>query len=230
MNAMQTSPDTIDLPHVRTALEKGGRVALFIRHSERPAIQADDKDFGRHLGLTPHGIELARAAGSHLSGFRDARFWASPMTRCRLTARYFAEGMGFEAPLVEDADALGVRGFFYDDPYAVQAMMRQQGYMAYMLDYLRDGVAPHSKPIGPATAQSVDWITRQTTVQLGVFVSHDIFIASVLTGLNVRTYTADNWVGFLHGAAFIHTPEGGWVCHACVPDLAAEQAPSHFVH
>lgn len=227
---MHTSPETIDLPQIRAVLEHGGRVALFIRHSERPAIHAEDKDFGRHLGLTPHGIELARAAGRHLAGFRDARFMASPMTRCRLTARYFAEGMGFDAPLVEDADTLGVRGFFYDDPYAVQEIMRQRGYMAYMLDYLRDGVAPHSKPIGPATAQTIDWLTTQTTARLGVFVSHDIFIASVLTGLNMRTYTADNWVGFLHGAAFIHTPDDGWVCHACVPDLASETTPPQFVH
>ena len=227
---MHTSHDTIDFARIRSSLDQGHRVALFIRHSERPEIRADDKEFGRHLGLTPRGVEMARSAGSRLEGLRDVHFFASPMTRCRLTAHHFAEGMGFTAPVVDDADPLGVRGFYYEDPYAVQDIMRRQGYMAYMLEYLRNGIAPHSKPIGTATEQTAEWLQRQTTAQLCVFVSHDIFIAAFLTGLNMRTYTADNWVGFLHGAALIHSPATGWVCHACVPDLAENIDPARFVH
>ena len=227
---MRTAAETIDLACVRTALEQGSRVALFMRHSERPPISPDDKEFGRHLGLTPHGVELARAAGSRLAGFLDARFLASPMARCQLTARHFAEGMGVAAPQVVDADPLGVRGFYYEDPYAVQDLMRQQGYMAYMQTYLRTGTAPHSRPIGPATEQTAAWLKSQTTAQLSVFVSHDIFIASFLTGLRMRTFTAENWVGFLHGAALVCAPDGGWTCYACVPDLAGLEASASFVH
>ena len=225
---MHTSPSLVGLEHVRAALERGCRAALFIRHSERPAIRTDDKDFGRFLGLTPRGIDLARAAGAHLAGIADAQFFASPMTRCQATARHFAEGMGIPDPTVTDADQLGVRGFFYDDVHAVQEQMRRQGYIAYMLDYLRDGIAPHSRPLAPATGQLADWLRQQTTARLGVFVSHDIFIAAFLTGLNIRTYTAADWVGFLHGAALVETPGSGWTCHACVPDLAGAHRPSPF--
>ncbi|MEI7901990.1 MAG: histidine phosphatase family protein [bacterium] len=227
---MHTSPVIIDFAHIRSALTQGHRVALFIRHSERPEISPEDKDFGKHLGLTPRGVEQAREAGSRFAGFSDVRFFASPMARCRLTAQHFAEGMGFETPVVEDADPLGVRGYYFDDPYAVQDLMRRQGYMAYMLDYLRHGIAPHSRPIDPATAQTAEWLKCQTTTQLGVYVSHDIFIASFLTGLKIRTFTADNWVGFLHGAALIHMPASGWICHACVPDLAETRIPPRFSH
>ncbi len=210
---MISSPITLDLSHIQAALARGQRVALFMRHSERPAIRSDDKEFGRGIGLTPHGIELARAAGRRLAGFRDVRFCASPMTRCQLTARHFAEGMGIVDPLVTDAHPLGVRGFYYEDPYAVQDLMRQQGYMAYMLEYLRKGIAPFSQPIGPATAQTAEWIQSQTTSQLGVYVSHDIFIASFLTGLKIRTFTAENWVGFLHGAALIESSDAHHPVH-----------------
>lgn len=227
---MNTSTNTIDFNHIRRSLDQGHRVALYIRHSERPEIRSDDKEFGKHLGLTPRGVELAREAGRRLAGFRDAHFYASPMTRCRLTAQHFAEGMGIEAPLVEDADPLGVRGFYYDDPYAVQDLMRQQGYMAYMLEYLRNGIAPFSRPIGPATEQTAEWLKCQTSAQLGIFVSHDIFIASFLTGLKIQTFSAENWVGFLHGAALIHSAQTGWSCYPCVPDLAESKTPPHFVH
>jgi hypothetical protein len=106
--------------------------------------------------------------------------------------------------------------------------MRQRGYMAFMLDYLRDGTAPHSRPIGPATDQLADWLRRNASTRLGIFISHDIFIASFLTGLNIRTYTAEDWVGFLHGAALLEAPGGIWTCHACVPDLGTCRQPSAF--
>lgn len=225
---MNTSSETLDLPQIRAAIGSGRRAALLLRHSERPPIRTDDKEFGRTLGLTPRGIEMARAAGAHLAGLGDARFFASPMARCRLTARHMAEGMGLPDATVTDADPLGVRGFYYEDCYAVQEQMRQRGYMAFMLDYLRDGTAPHSRPIGPATDQLADWLRRNASTRLGIFISHDIFIASFLTGLNIRTYTAEDWVGFLHGAALLEAPGGIWTCHACVPDLGTCRQPSAF--
>lgn len=227
---MKTAPETIDLSRVRSFLDQGRRVALFIRHSERPPICPTDKEFGQHLGLTPRGVELAEAAGRRLAGIGDVRFSASPMTRCRLTAHHFGRGMGIDEPAVADAAPLGVRGFYYEDPYAVQDIMRQRGYMAYMEEYLRNGTALHSRPIGPATAQLAEWLKAQTATRLGVYVSHDIFIASFLTGLRMRTFTAENWVGFLHGAALVHAPDAGWTCYACVPDLSSHADSHPFVH
>lgn len=225
---MKTSSELLDIPQLREKLGQGRRAALLLRHSERPPIQTDDKEFGRTLGLTPRGIEMARRAGSHLVGISDVRFFASPMTRCQLTARHMAEGMGLPEATVTDAVPLGVRGFYYEDCYAVQEQMRQRGYMAFMIDYLRNGTAPHSRPIGPATDQFADWLCRSTSTRLGVFISHDIFIASFLTGLKIRTYTAEDWVGFLHGAALLEALDGTWTCHACVPDLNTCWQPSAF--
>lgn len=229
---MRVSQETIDLADIRLVLQQGCRIALLMRHSERPPIRADDKEFGRHLGLTPSGIEMATAAGRQLKGIRDVCFSASPMTRCRLTARHFAEGMGFTHPVVHDDEKLGVRGFYYEDPYAVQDIMRQQGYMAYMQEYLLNGIAPHSCPIGPATDQLACWLQQRTTTQLGVYVTHDIFVAAFLTGLKVRTFTSEDWVGFLHGAAVIQRPDDNmaWSCQPFIPSRAdAHSAPS-FVH
>ena len=226
---MHISPTTIDLQGVLSALHAGAKVALLLRHSERPPIDHDDPEFGKDLPLTPRGIEWALALGHALHGLPDASFSASPMTRCRLTAHHIALGMGYANPIVHDADALGVHGFYYEDPLAVQKYMRQQGFMPYMLDYLNTGLAPHSRPIGPATQQLAAWLQQQTTAALGIYVSHDIFIASFLTYFQMRTFSAENWLGFLHGAALLHTPAMGWQCHAFAPNLIHPTIPTQFM-
>ena len=204
-------------------------MSLFVRHSERPPIDPEDKEFGRTLALTPQGIELARNAGRHLASAADVRFAASPMVRCQMTARHIAEGMGLPNATVTDEPRIGLKCFYYEDPEPLQAMMRQQGYLAYMLEYLHKGVAPYSRPIDVATEMMVAWLKEATVRSLNVLVSHDIFVASLLTGLKVRAYTASNWVGFIHGAAIINTPDDDWLCYPCVPEMAEAQGIS-FVH
>jgi len=226
---MQTVEETIDFPQVADLLRRGGRVSLFVRHSERPPIDPNDITFGRTLPLTPNGVTLARDAGRHLAGFTDVRFAASPMVRCRMTAQCIAAGMGLSDVSVADEPYLGLKCFYYEEPEKLQAVMRQRGYLPFMLEYLRNGVAPYSRPIGVATGLMTAWLKGATTHQLNVLVSHDIFVASLLTGLNVRTYTEDNWVGFVHGAAIVNLPDGSWRCYPCVPEITAEQGVP-FVH
>lgn len=227
---MRISHEIIDLQGVRSALRNGVRIALLVRHSERPAIRPDDKEFGKSLRLTPRGIEWAQAFGNALNDLQGVQFSASPMTRCQLTAQHIAYGMGYLNPIVHDADALGVNGFYYEDPIAVQNCMRQQGFMPYMQTYLQHGVAPYSRPIGPATQQLAEWLQQQTTTQFGIYVSHDIFIASFLTHLKMRSFSAENWVGVLHGIALFHTNITGWICHSFIPNLENYTIPTQFIH
>ncbi|MCL1920114.1 MAG: histidine phosphatase family protein [Kiritimatiellaeota bacterium] len=226
---MQTSTETIDFSRVSDLLRQGCRVTLFLRHSERPPIDPADKTFGQALPLTPHGIGLACAAGKPLAGCGDARFAASPMVRCRMTASCIAQGMDLPDAPVADEPRLGLECFYYEDPENLQAAMREQGYLTFMLDYFRKGVAPYSRPLGVATQMMTAWLKDATTRQLNVLVSHDIFIAALLTGLRVRTYSADNWVGFIHGAAIIRAPSGAWRCHPCLPDIS-QACPVLFLH
>jgi broad specificity phosphatase PhoE len=231
---------------VANLLTQGCRVSLFVRHSERPPIDPGDETFGQALPLTPRGVELARDAGRHLLfppaegripapqgeaprySLASVRFAASPMVRCQMTARGIAEGMGLPDAPVADEPVLGVGCFYYEDPVRLQAVMRERGYLPFMLEYLRKGTAPYSRPLDVATPLMTEWLKGATTRPLNVLVSHDIFVASLLTDLKVRTYTADNWVGFIHGAAIINTPDGDWLCHPCAPEIAAGDAA--FVH
>lgn len=229
---MHTSKETIDLAAIRRHLDNGASAALYMRHAARPPISHDDPTYGEDLGLKPEGAAAAREAGSALSGYgAQARFFASPMRRCRLTARHFGEGMGIAQPQVADAREVGVNGFYYEDAIKVQAAMREQGYMRYMEQYLQTGEAPFSRPMRPASEQTAAWIIEQMQdMRVGVFVSHDFFIAAFLTSFDVRTFTEDDWVGFLYGAALIRpAPSADWTCFAYVPSLAAAADRASFV-
>ena len=125
---------------------------------------------------------------------------------------------------MQDAEELGVRGFYYEDSFAVQKLMQAQGYMAFMLEYLRNGTAPHSRPVKQATAELAQWLQCHADTLLGVYVSHDIFVAAFLTGLKAATFTAENWVGFLHGAVLSQTADGKWTCSPFVPEFETDSS------
>ena len=226
---MRINKTTIDLNHTRRMLNQGAQVIIFLRHSERPEICINDKDFGKHLGLTKNGIAMARSAGSVFEGIQDVAFFSSPMERCRLTASHFASGMGIENIKVQDATEIGVEGIYMQDSYKLQALMKQQGYMKFMQDYLNQGSAPHLNPIKSATQKMIEWMRSISKTQLSIFVSHDIFITAFATALGIRSYSADDWIGFLHSAVLSSDPtKNHWEAHTCVPHLNESHTPAEF--
>jgi broad specificity phosphatase PhoE len=218
--------ETVDFKRIKQFLAEGCKVSLLIRHSERPAITPGDTTFGHSLALTPRGKEMAQTAGQLLAGSYDVRFLSSPMVRCQMTAACLAEGMGCAGAEVMGEPILGLKNFYYDDADKLPGEMMRRGYIHYMLDYLRTGSALYSHDIAVATPQMVAWLQRMTTRQLNVLVSHDIFVAALLAGIQARTYTAEDWVGFLHSAAAICTPEHDWLFYPCVPSLVIEDTTS----
>jgi broad specificity phosphatase PhoE len=223
---MNVFTETIDFKRIKQFLAEGCKVSLLIRHSERPTITPGDTTFGHSLALTLRGEAMAREAGRLLAGPYDVRFLSSPMVRCQMTAACLAESMGCSGAEVMDEPILGLRNFYYDNIDKLPSEMMRCGYIQYMLDYLRTGSALYSHDVAVATPQMVAWLQRMTTQQLNVLVSHDIFVAALLAGIQARTYTADNWVGFLHSAAVICTPERDWLFYPCVPSLIVEDATS----
>lgn len=220
--------ETIDFKKVRQFIAEGCKVSIMIRHSERPPIVPGDTTFGHALALTSRGEAMAREVGQLLSGHSDVRFLSSPMKRCMMTAKMFAEGLGCAGVPVLEEPILGLKNFYYDDIEKLPEEMMRRGYIHYMLDYLRTGSAPYSHDVAVATPKMVEWLKAMTTQQLTVLVSHDIFIAALLAGVKAKSYTAENWVGYLQGAALILTPQQDWLLMPCVPSLEGLQSmPFH---
>jgi len=227
---MNINIQTIDFQEVRKLLDSGKRVIIFIRHSERPEICVNDKDFGTTLGLTDNGIAMAREAGTHFKGIQNVTFFSSPMDRCRLTARYIAEGMGIIQPQVGDTPEIGLEGFYmHPDRHSLQALMKKHGYMEYMQSYLNNGTAPYLNPIKKATAETIEWMRGITDSKLSFFVSHDIYISAFITALGIRKFKGDDWLGFLHSAVLsFDKRDGDASCYHAVPCLQQHSAPASF--
>lgn len=213
---MNISSTNLTFPELAARLGPTTRMTLFIRHSERPPIDPNDHTFGKTLTLTPNGERMAHAAGCHFAHIADVSFRASPMVRCHMTARCFAHGMGIQDPAIADTPEIGTACVYYQDATHVQAQMRLHGYMPYMLGYLHTGKAPFSNPLDTATDAMTAWLRENTHQTLNVMVSHDIFVAALLTGLKARHYTAERWVDYLHGVAFIYE-DNAWHVHPCSP-------------
>ncbi len=223
---------TIDFKATRALLDSGEQVMLFIRHSERPPICTEDKDFGKNLGLTERGVAMAVEAGSRFRGVVQAAFFASPMRRCRMTAGHFAAGMGIADAEIRDAPQIGVESFYmHPDSSALQRCMRERGYMQFMEEYLHRGSAPYMNAIEPATRATLEWMRGAACGGLTVFVSHDMYISAFLTALGVRRFHGGDWIGFLHAAVVSQNPQTGAAhCYYAVPCLEAHSAPAQFAH
>ncbi len=228
---MQINKTTIDFRTIRRFIDSGQQVILFIRHSERPPISTTDKSFGKNLGLTEYGIEMCHEAGSRFSGLMDVDFYASPMERCRRTAKHFAEGMGLpDSVKVSNAPQIGIEGFYmHPDYHALQTLMKERGYMEYMEEYLNNGTAPYLNNIHSSTEKTIEWMQSVSKSQFSVFVSHDIYITAFITSLGIRTFHGGDWIGFLHAAALCVNPENGEInCYHAVPCLESHKEPATF--
>jgi len=195
---------------VRRELSCGSRVLLFVRHAERPRIGFEDKSFGASLPLTDEGERTSRAFGEMLRGASDdVQFRASPLRRTVMTAELVAEGMGLAgAEVVPDA-AIGNGSAFVADELEVWRLFSDGSFFEKMVQYMRAGSQRGFAPL----AEAADAFERHAmscfTARLGVFASHDVYIAAFLHARGVKTdLCMENWPRFLDSAAIFERPDG----------------------
>ena len=114
-------------------IRKGARVALMVRHAERPKMDPDDPTFGDALELTYEGTRTAEKLGVMLKEFADdVQFYASPLTRTRMTAELIAAGMGIpdanarSGPRRSSSESRRSGAFFLQSAETVPSAMRSR--------------------------------------------------------------------------------------------------------
>ena len=190
-------------------LKDGARIALMIRHAERPHIDRTDPTFGETLALTPAGQAAAFSLGTLLAPMSgDVEFHSSPMNRTRETARQIALGMGIAAPAIREWEELGNSSFYFTCQRELFEAFKGHDIYPMMDGYL------HGKPLAglgdlyAASDRLEEWTDRHHTHRLAIFATHDLYTAAFLTARNTAEFTATNWIRFLESAAIIDRPGG----------------------
>lgn len=198
------------LPDVRRWLAEGCRVLLLVRHAERPKIDNEDKTFGGSLPLTAAGEEMSVAFGRLLAGASDdVQLRASPLRRTVMTAERIAEGMELKAvDIVQDA-RIGNGSAFIASELQVWELFRDGGFFEKMGEWMQQGHQYGFCDLAPACDAFEEYALSTFTGKLGIYTSHDVYVAAYLHGRGVKTdFCKENWPRFLDSAAIILAPDG----------------------
>lgn len=204
----------ITVADVRRHLAQGDRVLLMTRHAERPHIDPEDPTFGEILPITEDGERMAFDFGAALrDATDDVQFLASPLRRTRLTAVQIARGMGLENRWDFDSiptdDLIGNGSYYYADARKAWEIFRGGEFYRLSFEYCRTGEQVGFRPLPLATDMLEEHVMAKFSAKLGVFTSHDLFIAAFLTGRGAFSgWTEQSWVRFLDSAAIIVAPDG----------------------
>ena len=214
-------PAETTLRHVADDLRSGTRVAILVRHAERPPLPANDPTFGRDLPLTECGAQDATRYGRELGIFacqEQMTIAAGGNRRCMETAFHMLEGMGMD---MEDercavlADSyLGGRTFYFGDVAARMELANAGNYLESLNAYFSSGRQKGFNDLHPSTSHLAGHLLFHYDAPLFIGVTHDLNVACFLAGNGtVTSFTEKSWPGFLDAAVLFINPDYTTTCH-----------------
>jgi len=204
---------------IADAYGRGCRVAILVRHAERPPLNPFDRTFGASLPLTERGWNTARQYGSMLAHAvrpSSVSFYASETFRTIQTACAMAIGLDeageeyFIGRKVRLSRALGGESPFFGSADERWALIAEGNYHDRVNDYFRLGQMRGYRPLKDAVDEMDRALDRMHGGDsLVVAVTHDINVASFLAGRGVeRCFTDETWPGYLDAAVAVRRPDG----------------------
>ncbi len=200
----------VTLGHARDALARGERVLLLVRHAERGVIEGEDKTFGAALPLTKAGEKMSEKFGACLKGAAtDVQFLASPLKRTVMTARCIAKGMGIVGPEIPTDAEIANGSAYVADELEVWDLFREGRFFKEMIAYLERGTQRGFAPLKEATEAFEAHALERFTGQLGIFTTHDVYIAAYAKARGlVARFAEPNWPRFLDAVAIVVKADG----------------------
>ena len=164
-------------------------IAMLIRHGARGEISKGT--YGTDVPLSGKGVAESIVLGERLSRFRIGVIYTSPIGRCVQTAECIKKGMGTagsETAICLE-DQLGNPGFHIADVNEAGKAYLQYGCIGVYERFSRG-----------ERVEGLAWLREKTRGKgMAVFVTHDALIANFALANGLRSYSAENWVGFLDG-------------------------------
>ena len=139
------------------------------------------------------------------------------------------EGGGFPRQDVRDCPELGDLTIFAH-PVDFVAMLRTRNTEKVMREYFSTGHAKGLKDMRPFAEELLSFLTGTPfPASRTVIVSHDVLAMAILSALGVRSFTIEDWCGYLHGVLLTHGRDGVWTAAYAVPDYDAGKKHRLFV-
>ena len=147
---------------------------------------------------------------------RNVQFRASPLRRTVMTAERIADGMGLAGAEVERDARIGNDSAYVASQLEMWRLFSDGSFFERMVEYMRSGEQRGFAPLASATDAYEAYALSTFTGDLGIYATHDVFVAAFLHARGVKTdFCAANWPRFLDSAAIVVEPSGA-VRHAFV--------------
>ncbi|MBQ0031378.1 MAG: HAD-IA family hydrolase, partial [bacterium] len=138
----------------------------------------------------------------------DVQFYASPLTRTRMTAELIAAGMGIPNAAIPTDERLGNGSFYYENAAEVLEVFKPKNFFPACIEYFHTARQRGFRDLYAATDEFEKWIDAQWKNRLFVISTHDLYIAAFLYARKVGEFSKENWTRFLDGGAIIDGADG----------------------
>lgn len=196
----------LDTTKIVQKIPAGSRAVFLLRHAKRRHILPEDPEFGSFVPITEEGLQDTLNGASKLPKAGCAKYFASPVLRCRETAAAIASARHdseFASPeKVQVIEKLGC--FFAKDLEAHQRILGSKFYQT-ITEYLKNGSHPDFVPICDGAAAMLSLLERESSAEWNFFVSHDAWIIPCLQHFFGMKFSPKRWLNFLSGMAVVFT-------------------------
>ena len=128
------------------------------------------------------------------------------------------EGGGFPARPVMECPEL-VDTSIFEQETDLAEMLRTRSTETSLREYYSTGHTAGLKDLKPFGESLARYLTETPfATDRTVLVTHDVLIIDILMALGVRTFTPEDWCGYLHGALLTQDSSGAWTAAYAVPD------------
>jgi len=224
---MNTEPIPVSFRDAAARASEADRTVLLLRHSMRESLKNGTSD----PPLTPEGMEYARTCAGPLAALGHAGFGASPRIRGMQTAEALRQGMGkgVENEQIRAVEEISDTAMF-EYPERLDDALKGSDIPALLRQYFSTGRCPGMKDLEPFADGLAKFLTETDFgCRNMILISHDIVIVALMSVLKARVFKADDWCGYLEGAALFRSPGGDWTIGYAVPDLRTKKKMSLFI-
>lgn len=224
---MNIEQKTISFEDAAERAARSDRTVLLLRHSMRESLKNGTSD----PPLTPEGVEYARSCAGPLAALGQTGFGASPRIRAVQTAEAIKKGIG---QAVENEKVRAIQEIsdtaMFEYPERLDDALKGSDIPALLRQYFSTGHCPGLIDLEPFAAGLARFLTEtEFGCRNMILISHDILIVALMSVLKAHVFTADDWCGYLEGAALFRSPEGEWTIGYVVPDLRTKKKMTLFI-